>query len=271
MSGKRTQHGRRQHASWEKYVKKYVWDDDSTPYLIPVRKLKRYQADKELLLYCAFLVIPAGLLVAAFVSAAVNGDFGNLSLGLYGTAVLIGAAWLHYRKSVSAAIFTISAPVLLLLHFAINGFEVPDLNVNKVTVVSVDEQADTLLLEKDKRWKTGYSMVLSPPDALPRPLSPDGVYYLIRKTAKTSQLAQTIEEAHAEKAINLVSRSDSPLLMQRIVQLHIVEKVGMIIVVLLWLRYTLRVVAIARAYPNLSRLEKDDNPWNKLSGGPPPG
>lgn len=272
MSGKQPHRGPpRQPASWEKYVKKYVWDNDSTPYFIPVRKLKRYQADKELLLYCAFLVIPAGLLVAAFVSAAYRGNLGNLALGLYGIAILGCAGFLHYKKSVSAALFTISAPVLLLLHFAINGFGVPDLNINKVTVISVDDNTDTLELSKDKRWKTGYSMVLGPEEALPRPLTTAGVYYLIRKTGKTSQLAQSIVEAHEEKAINLVRTADGPIVMQRIVQLHIIEKIGMVIIVLLWLRYTLRVVAVARAYPNLSKIGKDDNPWNKFTPGPPPG
>ena len=57
MSGNNPQRGRRPQASWEKYVKKYVWDDDSTPYFIPVRKLKRYQADKELLLYLSLIHI----------------------------------------------------------------------------------------------------------------------------------------------------------------------------------------------------------------------
>lgn len=271
MSGKQPHRGPpRQPASWEKYVKKYVWDDDSTPYLIPVGKLKRYQADKELLLYCAFLIIPAGLLVAAFVSAAYRGNFGNLALGLYGVAVLSAAAFLHYKKNVTAALFTITAPVLLLLHFAINGFGVPDLNINKVTVVSIDEDADTLQLAKDKRWKTGYSMKLGPDEALPRPLDATTVYYLIRKSTTSSQLAQTSDEAYAEKPINLVRTSDGPLVMQRIVQLHIVEKIGMVVIVLLWLRYTLRVVAIARAYPNLSQIGKDDNPWNKFTPGPPP-
>jgi len=270
MSGKHPQRNRRPQASWEKYVKKYVWDDDSTPYFIPVRKLKRFQADKELLLYCAFIIIPAGLLVAAFVSTAFNGDYSSLALGLYGLTILCSAGILHYSKSVNAAVFTISAPVLLLLHFAINGFEVPDLNINKVTVIAVDEDADTLELAKDKRWKTGYGIALRPSDALPRPLEENKIYYLIRKTRKTAQLAQTRVEAHEERAINLVRAADDQLIMQRIVQLHIVEKVILIIIVLLWLRYTIRVFAIARAYPNLSQIGKDGNPWNKFTPGPPP-
>ena len=109
-----------------------------------------------------------------------------------------------------------------------------------------------------------------PVEALPRPLSTENSFYLIRQTGKTSQLAQTREEAHLGKAINLVHVGDHPLSMQRIVQLHIVEKVAMVIIVLLWLRYTIRVVAIARAYPNLSQIGKDGNPWNKFTPGPPP-
>ena len=158
----------------------------------------------------------------------------------------------------------------MLLPFAINGFEVPDLNINKVTVIAIDEDADTLELAKDKRWKTGYGIALSPSDALPRPLEENKIYYLIRKTRKTAQLAQTRVEAHEERAINLVRAADDQLIMQRIVQLHIVEKVILIIIVLLWLRYTIRVFAIARAYPNLSQIGKDGNPWNKFTPGPPP-
>lgn len=29
---------------WEKHFKKYVWDDDKTPYFTPVLKLNRRQA-----------------------------------------------------------------------------------------------------------------------------------------------------------------------------------------------------------------------------------
>ena len=32
--------------SWDKYVKKYVWDDDKTPYFTPAQKLNKSQADR---------------------------------------------------------------------------------------------------------------------------------------------------------------------------------------------------------------------------------
>jgi len=161
---------------WEKYVRKYVWDDDKTPYFIAASKLKQDQANKEIFLFCFFLATPAALIVAAYASALFEkGATGNLTVGLYSASILLCAAFLHIRKSVTAALYAISAPIVLLLHFAINGF---------------------------------------------------------------------------------ASR------------LHFVEQIGMIIVVLLWLRYTLRVVAIAKLHPGLHT--RDMNPWNKLPPGAKP-
>lgn len=171
---------RRQPASWEKYVKKYVWDDDSTPYFIPVQKLKRYQADKELFIYAFFLATPATLLTAGIGSQIVSGGiYDNLIVGVYAFSVFCAAVYLHFRKNLYAALYTVTAPFAMLLHFTLNGF--PS-------------------------------------------------------------------------------------------KLHTIEQVGLVIVTLIWLRYTIRVVAIAKAYPGLSSIKKDDNPWSKLSaGGPPPG
>lgn len=161
---------------WEKYVRKYVWDDDKTPYFIAASKLKRDQADKEIFLYCFFLATPAALIVVAFVSLLYDGGaIGNLAPGLYCASMLFCAALLHLRKSVTAALYAITAPVVVLLYFAIDGF---------------------------------------PP------------------------------------------------------KLHFVEQIGMIVIVLLWLRYTIRVVAIAKVYPGLP--VRDMNPWNKLPPGANP-
>ena len=162
--------------AWEKYVRKYVWDDDKTPYFIAASKLKQDQANKELFLFCFFLATPAALIVAAYANALYEeGVAGNLTVGLYSASILVCAAFLHIRKSVTAALYAISAPIVVLLHFAINGFP---------------------------------------------------------------------------------SR------------LHAVEQIGMIIIVLLWLRYTFRVVAIAKCHPGLH--VRDINPWTKLPPGAQP-
>ena len=103
----------------------------------------------------------------------------NLAVGLYAFSILCAAISLHLRKNVGLAVYTVTAPIALLLYFAIDGFPA---------------------------------------------------------------------------------------------KLHTIEQLGLVIITLIWLRYSLRVVAIAKAYPRLSSIKKDDNPWNKLSaGGPPPG
>jgi hypothetical protein len=37
----------------EKYFKKYLWDDERTPYLVPVARMTRRQADYELHASCS--------------------------------------------------------------------------------------------------------------------------------------------------------------------------------------------------------------------------
>ena len=161
---------------WEKYVKKYVWDGDKTPYLIRPEKLMRDQANKEVFLYCFFISTPAALIVVAFLSNLYgSGEFDNLGLGIYGTSILVSAILLHLKKNIIAAMYSFSAPLVLLTHFIINGF---------------------------------------PP------------------------------------------------------KLHFIEQTLMIIIVLLWMRYTLRITIIAKVYHNLPI--RDMNPWSKLPPGTNP-
>ena len=49
-------------SNWEKWTKKYVWDENKTPFFIPVDKLTKLQAGKELFLYVVFVGTPFGLI-----------------------------------------------------------------------------------------------------------------------------------------------------------------------------------------------------------------
>jgi hypothetical protein len=250
---------------WEKYVKKYVWDDDKTPYFIAVSDLKQDQAGKEIFLYCFFLAIPTALIVAVIVNALSSGDFSNVTLGLFAASILAGAAYLNIRKNTSAAFFLISAPIVILIHFAVNGFGVPDLNFNKAEIISVDADADTLTLPEKKRWSTGHRMVFLSNSTLPAPLSSSDTYYLIQKDETAYQLAGSPDEAKSGTAIDLTDIGNGPHVLQRIIKLHFVEQVGMIIIVLLWLRYAFRIIAITKAYAGLPA--RNMNPWTRLPPG----
>ena len=62
---------------WYEYVRKYVWDDEKTPYFTGVAKLSRTQADKEIFAYAVL----AGFLFA-FLAVL------TACLGLFGLAAL---------------------------------------------------------------------------------------------------------------------------------------------------------------------------------------
>ena len=62
--------------------------------------------------------------------------------------------------------------------------------------------------------------------------------------------------------MNIIAAGDGPHLLRRVIQLHFVERTGMILFALLWLRYTLRGAAINNVYSGLP--VRDRNLWSKL-------
>jgi hypothetical protein len=61
------------------FFRKYVWDDDKTPYFVPVERLSETQARNEIFAFavllglCAVVVAGAALLGRAFQAAAPGG------------------------------------------------------------------------------------------------------------------------------------------------------------------------------------------------------
>ena len=45
---------------WYKFVRRYFWDDETTPYLVPVARLHRRQADHEIFAYVLFVSLLYG-------------------------------------------------------------------------------------------------------------------------------------------------------------------------------------------------------------------
>jgi len=108
---------------WEKYVRKYVWDDRSTPFLIPVEQLTPAQAKKELFLFAIFLATPFALLSAAAGTLAIqNGDIGYGLIALYAVSIVTAAGYTNLAKKRTIAIYCGTAPLAMLLYFIVNGF-----------------------------------------------------------------------------------------------------------------------------------------------------
>ena len=153
---------------WYDDVKSYVWDDRTTPYLVPVRRLSQPQADRELFAYILFLLLSFSVVgLAVLAQAKLRNDPLFLLAALHAFSIVGCALYLGYSKNVAVARYCMSAPVMACVGFA-----------------------------------TG---VLNP-------------------------------------------------------NLHLVEWLLLCGFTLLWFRYSMRVVAIARAYPDMSETLPDDLP-----------
>ena len=107
--------------SWDKFVKKYVWDDTKTPYFVRVAKLTKVQAGYELFSYSLFLgILFAVISVVSLSDQAPQGR--SEAVSIYGFCVVCGAIVLSTTKSSAAALVCASAPLAALLYFWLVGF-----------------------------------------------------------------------------------------------------------------------------------------------------
>ena len=106
---------------WYKYIKKYVWDDNKTPYLVPVGKLNRSQADHEVFAYVVFIAILFTVLAVVFLSG--NTPYGkSYGAAFYAFSVAVGAILFGVTKDIHTAVYCGIAPLAALFFFFINGF-----------------------------------------------------------------------------------------------------------------------------------------------------
>lgn len=108
-------------SEWEKLVKRYVWNDERTPYFTRVAKLSRKQAQYELFGYALLVGVFGGVLSVASLSAELpHADAGGVSL--YAFSVCCAAVLLGATRHPWAAMWCAGAPLALLAYFAVWGF-----------------------------------------------------------------------------------------------------------------------------------------------------
>jgi hypothetical protein len=106
---------------WEKLFKRYVLDDNKTPYFFAVGRLTREQANNELFVYTLFLGVLFGVIgVAALSPTLPHGE--TLGVSLYCFLVVGAAVAFGLSKHPAAAAVCASAPVAALLYFLLFGF-----------------------------------------------------------------------------------------------------------------------------------------------------
>ncbi len=122
--------------SWEKFIKRYVWDDIKTPYFVRVAKLTKVQATYEIFSYSLFLAILFA--VISIVSLSDQAPQGRSEVvSIYGFCVVCGAIILATTKSSPAAHVCASAPLAALLYFFIKGFPAGLGTIDKWVLVAV--------------------------------------------------------------------------------------------------------------------------------------
>lgn len=105
----------------DKYFRKYVWDDERTPYLVSVARLTRGQIEYELRFYAVITgVLFALVSLAALSNNLPHGDARGVSL--YAFTQVCAALLLGMTRSAWAALYCASAPLAALAYFALFGF-----------------------------------------------------------------------------------------------------------------------------------------------------
>jgi hypothetical protein len=104
--------------NWEKLFKRYIWDDERTPYLVPAARMTRKQADYEVFAYTVFLGI---LLSVISLAALAHGGRSDIIV-LYGFSATVGTVILGVTKHPYAAYYCGAAPVVFLSYLLIYGF-----------------------------------------------------------------------------------------------------------------------------------------------------
>ena len=121
---------------WEKHFKKYVWDDDKTPYLIPVSRLDRRQAGNEIFVYSLFI----GTLFCVIALLANTGALPHgrsFGVALYAFTMVCAAIVLGFTKHGLAAWYCGLSPLAALVYFFVFGFHPDSGTVDHVVILLV--------------------------------------------------------------------------------------------------------------------------------------
>lgn len=106
--------------NWETFIKRYIWDDERTPYLVPAARLTRRQADYEIFAYTLFLGILYGL-IAIVALAPIGGGRSEL-IALYAFSVVCATLVFGIMKSVPAGLWCAASSLLGAVIYVATGF-----------------------------------------------------------------------------------------------------------------------------------------------------
>ena len=118
----------------EKFLKRYVWDDEKTPYFTPSSKLNRKQAHYECLAYSVFV----GILFSAISLITLTGAGGHeraIGPALFSFTMICASVIFGFTKTYLAALWLSSAPVAAVAYFLVYGFRPSWASIDQIVVM----------------------------------------------------------------------------------------------------------------------------------------
>jgi hypothetical protein len=123
-------------SSWEKFTRRYVWDEQKTPFFVAVRNLNQGQARSEIFLFALFLATPFAFFLLGAVSHVMRtGAYAYLPVAMYAASVLAATGALCAWRSLPAALYCATAPLAVMLYFIVTGHGATLATVNHVAVL----------------------------------------------------------------------------------------------------------------------------------------
>ena len=104
---------------WEKLFKKYVWNDQTTPYLTTAKRLTRKQANSEILIYTLF--VGTFFFIATIVSIIGSPVERSIGIAVYSFSALSASIMFFLLKSYFAALYLSAAPLVVLTYILFIG------------------------------------------------------------------------------------------------------------------------------------------------------
>jgi hypothetical protein len=120
--------------NWENFVKRYVWDDERTPYFVRVGKITRRQADYEIYAYAIFLGVLFGVIMLAALAGALP-QGRSQAVAAYGFSMVCGAILFGATKHLWPALYCSAAPLAALFYLLTGGFPPRLGTVDRVVLV----------------------------------------------------------------------------------------------------------------------------------------
>ncbi len=121
---------------WEGLFKRYVWNPRTTPYLIPVAKLNKQQADYEILAFCLFIGVLFSVVAIGSLSEVAPHGRSPL-MALYAFSVVCAAVLLQFTKMFPAGLYLAATPFAAAGYVIFFGLESEREFVDTVIVAAI--------------------------------------------------------------------------------------------------------------------------------------